>query len=137
MRSLERKSRTVRLVLMGAAVGGSSLLAGCGGEDVQRNSYKSQSDCVADYSDRECRPDYPVNGYTSHSALLYYGPWYHSNYRNGTRIAGDPGPGRFYSSTAAGSARGFSSNGVHSPIGTETGSRGGFGSHGRVSARGG
>ncbi len=133
MRSLERKSKAIRLVIMGAAVGGSALLAGCGGEDVQRNRYKSQSDCVADYSDLDCRPDYPVAGSSSGRTLFYYGPWYHSKYRSGTRIAGDPGPGRFYS----GGARGFSSAGGHSPSGTEAGSRGGFGAHGRVSARGG
>ncbi len=130
MCSSKRKSATVRLVLMGAAVGGSGLLAGCSGEDVQRNRYASQTDCVADYSDTQCRPDYPLNGYSSGSALLYYGPWYRSNYRAGDAGPDDPGPGRYY----RGGASSLASGAVRGPSGFETGARGGFGSHG-VSVR--
>ena len=130
MQSHERKSATVRLVLMGAAVGGSGLLAGCSGEDVQRNRYASPSDCVADYSDAQCRPDYPVSGYVGGMDLLYYGPWYRSSYRSAGVDANDPGPGHFMRGGPNGQA-------AAAPAGIEAGSRGGFGEHGRVSARGG
>ena len=124
----------MRLALMGAAAATIVSTSGCG-EDVQRNSYASQSDCVADYSDALCRPGYPLSGGyggTTH----YYGPWYRSNYS--ARTADDPGPGRYY----RGGGMGFSSSGgtsssagtTHGPSGVEAGTRGGFGSHG-VSAR--
>jgi hypothetical protein len=118
---------------MGAAVGGGGLLAGCSGEDVQRNRYASLTDCAADYSDGQCRPDYPLSGYATTAALLYYGPWYRSNRAGGVE-PGDPGPGRFYSGGASGVA---ATGSVHPPSGVEAGSRGGFGSNGRVGARGG
>jgi hypothetical protein len=113
---------------MGAAAATVLATPGCG-EDVQRNRYTSLGECVADYSEAQCRPDYPVDGYRPGAGTSYYGPWY----RNGSRAAtsDDPGPGRAY----RGGAVGFNSAGGHGPSGIEGGRRGGFGSHG-VSARG-
>jgi len=123
-----KRSASVRLAFMGAAAVGIAATPGCG-EDVQRNSYASLADCVADYSDAQCRPDYPVgSGYGG--GTHYYGPWYRSNYA--ARGADDPGPGRYY---RGGSSMGFSSGGTRGPSGVESGTRGGFGAHG-VSARG-
>ena len=122
-----RKSATVRLVLMGAAVGGSSLLVGCG-SDVQRNRYASREDCVADYSATQCGPDFPLGGAAALAATYYYGPWYRSDVAARMRDPADPGAGRFL---------GGSSTSLRAAPTIETGTRGGFGSHGRVSARGG
>lgn len=121
-----RSSASVRLAFMGAAAATIVATPGCG-EDVQRNSYASLGDCVADYSEVQCRPDYPVGG-NYHGTTGYYGPWYRSNYS--ARGADDPGPGRYY----RGGGVGFSSAGAHPPSGVENGTRGGFGAHG-VSAR--
>ena len=121
----------MRLAFMGAAAATVLATPGCG-EDVQRNSYASLSDCTADYSEAQCRPDYPVgsSGYYSGGTRIY-GPWYHSNVN--ARGADDPGPGRYYRSGGIG----FSSagTGTRAPSSVEAGTRGGFGSHG-VSARG-
>jgi hypothetical protein len=131
MRPGSRRSTTVRLVLMGAAVGGSSLLAGCG-TDVQRNRYASREDCIADYSEALCRPDLPVaGGLGAAAATYYYGPWYRSDPVARSRDANDPGAGRWFG------GGGSASSGSGSPSTVEAGTRGGFGSTGRVSARGG
>ena len=121
-----RRSASVRLAFMGAAAASVLATPGCG-EDVQRNSYASLADCAADYSEAQCRPDYPVGGGTG-SGTHYYGPWYRSDYRS--RGSDDPGPGRYY----RGGGVGFSSGATHAPSGVESGTRGGFGAHG-VSAR--
>ena len=118
----------MRLAFMSAAAATVLATPGCG-EDVQRNSYASLGDCAADYSEAQCRPDYPV-GSSYVGGTRYYGPWYRSDYR--ARGGDDPGPGRYY----RGGGVGFSSGGgTHTPSGVEAGTRGGFGSHG-VSARG-
>jgi len=129
-RKMRKRSASVRLAFMGAAAVGIVSTPGCG-EDVQRNSYASQADCVADYSDAQCRPDYPVGGNNYPGGTHYYGPWYRSNYAS--RGADDPGPGRYY----RGGSVGFNSGGggSHGPSSVESGTRGGFGGHG-VSARG-
>jgi len=124
---VRKRSASVRLALMGAAAAGIAATPGCG-EDVQRNSYAAMADCVADYSEAQCRPDYPVGG-NYVGGTRYYGPWYRSN--AGARGADDPGPGRYYRSGGIG----FSSGATHAPSGVEAGTRGGFGGHG-VSARG-
>jgi len=126
---LRKSSSALRLVLMGAAVGGSGLLGGCD-TDVQRNRYASRADCVADYSEAQCQSDFPVGAAVAAGAATYYfGPWYRTGVATAARGSGDPGPGRFFSS---GSARGSTSP----PAGVEAGTRGGFGSHGHVSERG-
>jgi hypothetical protein len=127
------RKRTVAITLgvLGAAAVGFATL---GGKDVQRNSYTSQEDCEHDYATGQCTREQPVgnSGYSSGGGYgggyHYYGPWYRSDWRSGP-IKGDPGPGRSYAS-------GVGSSG-HGPTGFDFGSRGGFGSSGRVSARGG
>jgi len=125
-----KKSSAVRLVLMGAAVGGTGLLAGCG-TDVQRNRYTSRDDCIADYSDTLCGPDVPLAAAGAALATYYYGPWYRSDVAARVRDPSDPGAGRFFSSSGGGASP------PRSPPTIETGTRGGFGAHGRISARGG
>jgi len=129
MRAGLKKSSAVRLVLMGAAVGGSSLLAGCG-TDVQRNRYASREDCIADYSDTSCGPDVPLMAAGAALATYYYGPWYHSDVAARGRDPSDPGAGRFFGGSGG-------AGGSRTPPTIETGTRGGFGAHGRISARGG
>jgi hypothetical protein len=123
------RKRTVAITLgvLGAAAVGFATL---GGKDVQRNSYNSQEDCEHDYATGQCTRDQPVGGtgYAGGGGYHYYGPWYRSDWRGGP-IKGDPGPGR--SSVSGGGFTG------HGPTGFDFGSRGGFGSSGRVSARGG
>lgn len=126
------RKRTVAITLgvLGAAAVGFATL---GGKDVQRNSYNSQEDCEHDYATGQCTREQPVsgNGYSGggySGGYHYYGPWYRSDWRSGP-IKGDPGPGRSYASGG-----GFTG---HGPTGFDFGSRGGFGSSGRVSARGG
>jgi uncharacterized protein YgiB involved in biofilm formation len=124
-----KSSASVRLAFMGAAAATVLVTPGCG-EDVQRNRYGSQAECVADYSDAQCRPDYPVGGgYRPGMSTGYYGPWYRSN--AAARGAEDPGPGRYF----RGGGMGFSSGSTSRAPSVETGTRGGFGGHG-VSARG-
>src|ERR1700754_1902105 len=122
------RKRTVAITLgeLGAAAVGFATL---GGKDVQRNSYNSQEDCEHDYATGQCTREQPVGG-TGYSGggYHYYGPWYRSDWRNGS-FKGDPGPGRSYASGA-----GFTG---HGPTGFDFGSRGGFGSSGRGFARGG
>jgi hypothetical protein len=100
------------------------------GQDVQRNRYDSYEDCVHDYSSGQCQIDGPVygSGYTG-GGLHYYGPWYRSGGAGGA--ADDPGPGR----TLASGGRLSGGEGFSGPRGVELGSRGGFGSTGRVTAR--
>jgi hypothetical protein len=127
------RKRTVAITLgvLGAAAVGFATL---GGKDVQRNSYNSQEDCEHDYATGQCTRDQPVEGTGNTGGggyaggYHYYGPWYRSDWRSGP-IKGDPGPGRSYASGG-----GFTG---HGPSGFDFGSRGGFGSSGRVSARGG
>jgi hypothetical protein len=98
--------------------------------DVQRNSYASKEDCEHDYATGQCSYDEGKQGNSSYSTgYHYYGPWYRSDWRTNP-VQGDPGPGRTF---ASGSSSGASSRG---PTGFDFGSRGGFGSTGRVSARG-
>jgi hypothetical protein len=121
-----KRSVVITLGVLGAAAVGFAALSG---KDVQRNSYSSQEDCEHDYATGQCSRDQAVS--SGHGGgFFYYGPWYRSDWRN-NNIKGDPGPGRAYAS-------GFSGGSVpgHGPTGTDFGSRGGFGSTGRVSARG-
>lgn len=127
-----KKSAAVPLVLMGAVAGAVALPALFGGTDVQRNRYGTREDCIADYSEAQCRPDFPISGYAAGAATYYYGPWYRSNINARAKDMSDPGAGHFYH----GGASGFSSAGLHGPAAVEAGTRGGFGSHGHVSARG-
>jgi hypothetical protein len=123
------RKRTVAITLgvLGAAAVGFATL---GGKDVQRNSYNSQEDCEHDYATGQCAREQSVGGtgYAGGGGYHYYGPWYRSDWRSGP-IKGDPGPGRSYASGG-----GFTG---HGPSGFDFGSRGGFGSSGRVSVRGG
>lgn len=123
----QKRSLAVPLIALGGAtLVGLSMLGR--GQDVQRNRYDSYEDCVQDYSNAQCQMDGPVSGGSS-GGLHYYGPWYRSG---GTGGAEDPGPGR---SLAAG-GRPSGGVGFSGPRGVELGTRGGFGSIGRVSARG-
>ena len=126
-----KKSSAVPLVLMGAVAGVAVLPALFSGTDVQRNRYNSSEDCVAGYSEAQCSPDYPVGGAYRGGGTNYYGPWYRSDYAARTQDPNDPGAGRFYRGSS-----GLASTGLHSPAAVEVGSRGGFGSHGQISARG-
>ena len=133
----QKKSSAVSLAIMGTAMASAvGLPMLFGGTDVQRNRYSSREACIADYSETQCNPDMPVTGAVA-ATTYYYGPWYRSDYRSRTNDLNDPGPGRYY--RGGGTASGFSSaGGVSSaPAGVETGTRGGFGRSGRVSARGG
>jgi len=119
-----RRSVAITLGVLGVAAAGFASLSGT---DVQRNSYNSQEDCEHDYATGACTRDQSTgSGYAG--GYHYYGPWYRSDWRNNT-VKGDPGPGRSF----------FGGPGVagHGPTGFDFGSRGGFGSSGRVSARGG
>lgn len=99
--------------------------------DVQRNSYASKEDCEHDYATGQCTyaPSTGGSG-VGYTGYHYYGPWYRSDWRSNP-MKGDPGPGRTFASGAPTS--GVNSRG---PTGFDFGSRGGFGSTGRVSARG-
>ena len=123
----DKKSGKVPLVLMGAVAGAVALPAMFNGTDVQRNRYLSREDCVADYSVAQCNPDVPPGS----SSRMYYGPWYRSNANERVNDAADPGPGRYFRGGGMGTSASIS------PPSVETGTRGGFGSSGRVSARGG
>lgn len=117
----QKRSMAVPLIALGGAtLVGLSVLGH--GQDVQRNRYGSYEDCVHDYSTGQCEMDTSVSG---SGGLHYYGPWYRSGGAGGSQ---DPGPGRMRSSSA--SVASFSA-----PSSVELGSRGGFGSSGRVSAR--
>jgi hypothetical protein len=131
MQPAAKKSSAVPLVLMGAVAGVAVLPAVFSGTDVQRNRYHSREDCVADYSETQCGPDYPVGGVYSGTGTNYYGPWYRSDVARRTQDPNDPGAGRFYRGSS-----GLAATGLHSPAAVETGSRGGFGSLGHVGARG-
>lgn len=125
---LRKRSLVVAVGVIGVAAAG---FAALGGKDVQRNSYASQEDCEHDYASGQCTRDTATgNGgtYGNSGGYHYYGPWYRSDWRNAP-IKGDPGPGRSFAS--GGGSMG------HGPTGFDFGSRGGFGSSGRVSARGG
>lgn len=124
----QKRSFAVPLIALGGAtLVGLSMLGR--GQDVQRNRYDSYEDCVHDYSSGQCLIDGPVSGssYTG-GGLHYYGPWYRSGGGGGTD---DPGPGR----AMASGGRVSPGEGFSGPRGVELGSRGGFGSSGRVSAR--
>lgn len=110
----QKKSNAVPLLMLGgAALVGLTALGR--GHDVQRNRYDSLESCVHDYSTGQCELDNPVGSSgSSGGGLRYYGPWYRSDRGGG---ASDPGPGR---------------SGPHA---VELGTRGGFGSRGRVFAR--
>lgn len=110
----QKKSNAVPLLMLGgAALVGLTALGR--GHDVQRNRYGSLEECVHDYSTGQCELDNPVGSHGgSGVGMHYYGPWYRGD-RGGGRS--DPGPGR---------------SGPHA---VEFGTRGGFGSSGRVFAR--
>lgn len=120
---------TVALGVLGAAAVG---FMAFGGKDVQRNGYETLEDCEHDYATGQCTRDTPVSSNGSsgghYGGYHYYGPWYRSDWRNGP-IQGDPGPGRSFASGASPTG--------HGPSSMDFGRRGGFGSSGRVSARGG
>jgi hypothetical protein len=124
-----RRSVAVTLGVLGVAAAG---FAAFSGKDVQRNSYSSLEDCEHDYATGQCTQDQPVSGSGGsgghYGGYHYYGPWYRSDWR-GNSFKGDPGPGRNFAGGG-----GFTG---HGPTGFDFGSRGGFGSSGRVSARGG
>jgi hypothetical protein len=103
--------------------------------DVQRNSYASKEDCEHDYATGQCTYEQSrgSGGGGYYGGYHYYGPWYRSDW-NTNRVAGDPGPGRSYAASGTSRATGFTG---HGPTGFDFGSRGGFGSSGRVGARGG
>ena len=131
----QKKSSMVSLAIMGTAMAGAvGLPMLFGGTDVQRNRYGSREACIADYSEAQCNPDMPTVGGSSPTTTYYYGPWYRSDYRART-TPNDPGPGRYYRSTI-GTSSSLAGSGV-GPSSVETGTRGGFGRSGRVSARGG
>ena len=136
----QKKSSAVTLAIMGAAMTGAvGIPLLFGGTDVQRNRYTSRESCIADYSEAQCNPDVPNGSAVAPmgAATYYYGPWYRSDYRSRTNDPNDAGPGRYYRS--GGTVSGFSSAGGagSAPAAVETGTRGGFGRSGRVSARGG
>jgi hypothetical protein len=133
MDTTPKKSAAVPLVLMGAIAGAVGLPAIFHGTDVQRNRYANREDCIADYSDTQCGADYPIGGHTTGTSMFYYGPWYRSDPVSRSRDSHDPGPGHNFH----GGISGFSSGAAHAPAGVESGTRGGFGSHGHVGARGG
>jgi len=117
----QKRSFAVPLIALGGvALAGLSVL--WRGQDVQRNRYNSYEECVHDYSTGQCQIDNSVSGT---GALHYYGPWYRNS-----GGANDPGPGR---ALGAGGRAGVSAFGA--PQSVELGTRGGFGSSGRVSAR--
>ncbi|SEM57051.1 hypothetical protein SAMN02800694_1552 [Luteibacter sp. UNCMF331Sha3.1] len=119
---LRKRSVAVVVGVLGIAAVG---IAAFGGKDVQRNSYASQEDCEQDYATGQCTREATSSGYRG-GGYHYYGPWYRSDWRDRS-FAGDPGPGRS-----------FRGGGVpgHGPSSVDFGRRGGFGSSGRVSARG-
>lgn len=131
----QKKSSGVTLAIMGAAITGAvGIPLLFGGTDVQRNRYASREACIADYSEAQCNPDMPMGNAVAGVATYYYGPWYRSDYRMRS-ASGDPGPGNYY---RGGGTSAFSSGATSSaPVTVETGTRGGFGRSGRVSARGG
>lgn len=112
--STPKRSSAVPLMLLGgAALVGLTVLGR--GHDVQRNRYNSLEECVHDYSTGQCELDNPVGSSGGvGGGMHYYGPWYRSDSGG---VAGDPGAGR---------------SGPHA---VEFGTRGGFGSSGRVFAR--
>ena len=121
----QKRSLAVPLAALGGvAVVGLSVLGH--GQNVQRNRYDSFESCVHDYSTGQCEEDTPVG--SNVGGLHYYGPWYRSG---GSGGAADPGPGR---TLGAGGVAGGLAEG---PRSVELGTRGGFGSSGRVAARGG
>ncbi|PXV61342.1 hypothetical protein SAMN04487785_104312 [Dyella jiangningensis] len=124
-RNQKRSLAVPLLALGGATLVGLSMLGR--GQDVQRNRYDSYEDCVHDYSSGQCQIDTSVNG-GSYGGLHYYGPWYRSGGGGGKD---DPGPGR----ALASGGRVGAIDGTAGPRGVELGTRGGFGSTGRVSAR--
>jgi len=128
-----KRSKSVRLALMGAAAGAALTTSGCG-QDVQRNRYATMEDCVADYSSAQCHADYPLgmNGsmFRSGRGLYVYGPWYQPDASD----SNDPGAGRYGRRVGFSSSGAASPAGSHGPASVEAGHRGGFGGHG-VSAR--
>lgn len=121
----QKRSMAVPLLALGGAIVGLSMLGR--GQDVQRNRYNSLEDCVHDYTTGQCEMDNPVG--SAGSGLHYYGPWY----RSGGGGTSDPGAGRTLSTSPSGVPAGGFAGG---PQSVELGTRGGFGSTGRVSARG-
>ena len=126
-RNQKRSFAVPLLALGGATLVGLSMLGR--GQDVQRNRYNSYEDCVHDYSTGQCQIDNSVSGPSG--GLHYYGPWYRSGGSGGSGAAADPGPGR----TMASGGRLAATDGFSGPRGVELGTRGGFGSTGRISAR--
>jgi hypothetical protein len=119
---LRKRSVAVAVGVLGVAAVG---IVAFSGKDVQRNSYASQEDCEQDYATGKCTREDTTSTYHG-GGYHYYGPWYRSDWRDRSH-AGDPGPGRS-----------FRGDGVpgHAPSSVDFGRRGGFGSSGRVSARG-
>lgn len=122
---IRKRTVALHLAVIGAAAAGLHVLEG---KDVQRNSYASQEDCEHDYATGQCTREESAGGGGSGGHYRYQGPWYRSDWTYGP-FRGDPGPGRS-------SASGVMVPG-HGPVGFDFGHRGGFGSRGRVSARGG
>lgn len=125
---LLRKRSTAVLLLTTFGLAAMTMMSS--GDEVQRNGYKTLEDCEHDYATGQCTRDASAssNGSGGQSGNYhYYGPWYRSDRRNGP-IQGDPGPGRTFTSGV--------SSGFHGPSAMEFGVRGGFGSTGRIFARG-
>lgn len=115
---IARKTGTILLVTMGVALAVPMLWRG---ESVQRNTYDTRDDCVRDYDDTRCETAY--DNRSGH--WLSYGPWYANDPER--RKPGDAGrmEGRHSSLADSGGFRGV-----------EHGTRGSFGSSGRVRAAG-
>lgn len=125
----QKRSFAVPLIALGGATLVGLTMLGHG-QDVQRNRYDNYEDCVHDYSSGQCEIDTSVSNPSS--GLHYYGPWYRSGGSGGNGGgANDPGPGR----AMATGGRVSAAEGFSGPRGVELGTRGGFGSTGRISAR--
>jgi uncharacterized protein YgiB involved in biofilm formation len=74
-RHTQKSSRSVKLVLIGAAALSTALIAGCGkNNDIRRDVYANKEDCLADWGNtpQDCEPAY--NHPSSRGATTaYYG----------------------------------------------------------------
>lgn len=115
-----RRSRNVRLVLIGAA--GLALLSAAGCTDrreSKRNQYASREDCLKDYPENQCTN---ARGTVIPGGGFWYGPWYGRAVARAGMV--DPGPGatavqgRSAFATASETRRGgFGATAAHRPVG--------------------
>lgn len=118
-------SKAVKLSLI--SIGGALAVTACEppvDNDSRRNQYQSKTECVADYSERECEQQTRSGG----GGFFFLGPMYMGNWRGqrANAFASGGGPGR----AAMASPTGV----VAHP--TQT-TRGGFGATGRSYSRAG